>query len=167
MDPEFQKLQLLRFTRSQEQASVCGASRARSLSPCPSGWFHLCGAVVMGQFLCSVLGPQKSSGEKHSRACFPCGTLASVNEWVRDRGDAEPPCACWSGCYSPRQLSVAIATILEHASFFPGLSSSLQPPGSTIASAGNVCSPPTYLGNRIPFLSPLSSSLLFRHVCKH
>lgn len=167
MDSVFQKLNLPRFTPRQEQASVCGGSQVCSLSPASQT-----GSICVVQWLWSSsravsLGFRRTLENSSPGACFPGGALASVNEWLRDRGEAEASCASWLGRYSVRQLSVTIATVLAQASSFLGFPAHCSLLDPTIASAGNVCFPPLYLANRIPFHSSVSSSLLFCHVYKH
>lgn len=156
MDSVFQKLKLPRFAPRQEQASVGGVSQVCSLSPASQT-----GSICVVQWLwsssCAVsLGFRRTLENSSAGTCFPGGALASVNEWFRDRGEAEASCASWPGCYSLRQLSVTIATILAHASSFLGFPAHCSLLEPTIASAGNVCFPPLYLANRILFLSSLS-----------
>ena len=95
---------------------VCGMSQARSLPPAPQA----CSIpVVLWSSSCAVcLDFRRALRRSTPGALLLGGALASLNEWFRDRGDAEPSCASWPGCYSPRQLYVAIGTILAQASFF-------------------------------------------------
>lgn len=83
------------------------------------------------------------------------GALAYTKEWFRDGRDAAS-CSSWLSCYPSEQLSVAVATVLACASFFPLVflahCSLLDP---TIASVWNICSFPLYFGDWIPFF-PLS-----------